>query len=161
MHLVFCLRAREKVKFVKVIKDGREKEEVVPMGLQAIQEKNFVFEMTLSLLLDEKTHEPEVVKCPEPLLTLFQSKQPLITKQMGVKLREWAEAAMPVGGIDPAQLFDQAMAYAEEGTASYQGFWRTLTSAQQKALLPQHEECKQAAAEADLRLTVEPTADDL
>src|SRR5262245_5085176 len=86
MHVIFCLRAGEKVKFVKVMKDGREKEEIVPIGLQAIQEKNFVFEMTLSLLLDEKTHAPEVTKCPEPL-PLFQSKQPLITKEMGVKLR--------------------------------------------------------------------------
>lgn len=93
MHLIFCLRARDKVKIVKVTKDGREKEEIIPIGLQPIQEKNFTFEMTLSLLLDEHTHRPTVTKCPEPLLHLFHGDQPLITKAMGEKLRQWAESA--------------------------------------------------------------------
>ena len=62
-----------------------------PEGLQPVQEKNFAFEMTLSLLLEEGTHRPVVTKCPEPLLPLFAGEQPLVTKEMGRKLRAWAE----------------------------------------------------------------------
>lgn len=148
MHMVFCLRAREKVKIMKVMKDGREKEEVVPIGLQPIQEKNFTFEMTLSLLLDEKTHRPEVTKCPEPLLHLFASDQPLITKAMGEKLRAWSEAA-PAAKADPDALFKQAVEYANGGTNAYLGFWKTLTDTQRRELLPKHEELKATAKMAD------------
>lgn len=52
MLIIFCLRARDKVKFVKV----NGKDEIVPIGLPVIQEKNVIFEMTLSMILDEHTH---------------------------------------------------------------------------------------------------------
>ncbi|MCE9567457.1 MAG: ATP-binding protein [Planctomycetes bacterium] len=150
MHVVFCLRARDKVKIAKVMKDGREREEVIPIGLQPIQEKNFTFEMTLSLMLDEHTHRPTVTKCPEPLLSLFQGDQPLITKKMGENLRAWSEAA-PAPKADPKALADQALAYAGQGTAAYQDFWKTLTGTQQKELLSRHEEFKELGRMADDR----------
>jgi hypothetical protein len=147
MHIIPCLRARDKI---KVMKDANGKDQFVPIGLQPIQEKNFTFEMTLSLLLDEHTHRPVVTKCPEPLLHLFQGDQPLVTKAMGEKLRAWAEAA-PLPKVDPKALADQALAYAAEGTAAYQDFWKTLTGAQQKELLPRHEEFKELGRMADDR----------
>ncbi len=150
MHVIFCLRARDKVKIMKVQKDGRDREEVIPIGLQPIQEKNFTFEMTLSLLLDEKTHRPEVTKCPEPLLHLFRGEQQLITKQMGEKLRQWAEAGAPAQQQQGA-LADQALAYASQGTEAYAGFWKTLTGTQQKELLPRHDEFKELGRMADDR----------
>lgn len=151
MHIIFCLRAREKVKIVKVMKDGREKDEVIPIGLQPIQEKNFTFEMTLSLLLDEHTHHPTVTKCPEPLLYLFGGDQPLVTKGMGEKLRLWTEAAAPVPSADPAVLRQQAIDYAAQGTDAYTDFWKALPAKQQKDLLPEHEKNKALARTADDR----------
>lgn len=151
MHIIFCLRAREKVKIAKVMKDGREREEIIPIGLQPIQEKGFVFEMTLSLMLDEFTHRPTVTKCPEPLLHLFQGDQPLITKAMGEKLRVWAEAAA-TPSIDPDALIDQAIAYAAQGTAAYQEYWESLPARRRKELLPRHDEFKELARMADDRL---------
>lgn len=147
MHLIFCLRAREKT---AIIKDSNGKEQFVPKGLQPVQEKNFVFEMTLSLLLEEGTHRPVITKCPEPLLTLFAGEQPLVTKEMGVKLRAWAEGGAPTQE-DPAALASQALAYAEQGTAAYEGFWGTLTAKQKKLLLPKHDENKELARMADDR----------
>lgn len=147
MHLIFCLRAREKT---VIVKDANGKEQFVAKGIQPVQEKNFAFEMTLSLLLDEHTHRPTVTKCPEPLLTLFQADQPLITKAMGEKLRFWAEAAPPAKP-DANALAEQALAYAAQGMSAYQDFWKTLTSAQQKELLPRHDEFKELARIADDR----------
>jgi hypothetical protein len=155
MHVVFCLRAREKI---KVVKDDKGKDQFVQIGLQPIQEKNFTFEMTLSLLLDEHTHRPNVTKCPEPLLSLFQGDQPLITKRMGERLRAWAEEGAPA--IDPNRsLAEQALAYAEQGTTGYGAFWQTLTGSQQKELLPRHEEFKALGRKADDRARAIETSD--
>lgn len=151
MHLIFCLRAREKI---KVMKDANGKDQFVPIGLQPIQEKNFTFEMTLSLLLDEHTHRPQVTKCPEPLLHLFRADQPIITKDMGEKLRAWAEAAAPQQP-DAGSLADSAIAYAAQGMAAYQEFWKGLSGAQQKELLPRHDEFKELARMADDRAKAE------
>jgi hypothetical protein len=110
MHIVFCLRAREKV---KVMTNSAGKTEFVPIGMQAIQEKNFTFEMTLSLLLDENTHLPTVTKCPEPPRPLLGDKQGLISKAMGEKLRAWTEAAAAASTIiDSESLMKQARDYA-------------------------------------------------
>src|SRR6185312_2708667 len=46
MHIIFCLRARDKV---KIVKDDRGKEQFGSQGIQPVAEKNFVFEMLLSL----------------------------------------------------------------------------------------------------------------
>lgn len=151
MHLIFCLRARDKVKIAKVMKDGREREEIIPIGLQPIQEKNFTFEMTLSLLLDEHTHRPTVTKCPEPLLHLFQGEQPLVTKAMGEKLREWAEAGAAVPD-DPTALIEQARTNAAQGTSAYQKYWSTLTGKQKNKIgVAEHEKNKELARMADDR----------
>jgi hypothetical protein len=147
MHIIFCLRAREKT---VILKDSAGKEQFVPKGLQPVQEKNFVFEMTLSLLLEEGTHRPLVTKCPEPLLALFQAEQPLVTKEMGRKLRAWADGGAPAEE-NPDVLFKQGTDYAAQGTAAYVAFWETLTGKQQKILLPKHDENKALARMADDR----------
>ncbi|WP_020471491.1 AAA family ATPase [Zavarzinella formosa] len=147
MHLIFCLRAREKI---KVMKDANSKDQFVPIGLQPIQEKNFTFEMTLSLLLEEGTHRPIVTKCPEPLLPLFAGELPLVTKEMGRKLRAWSEGGAPAEE-NPDVLFKQGTEYAAQGTVSYTDFWETLTGKQKKLLLPKHDENKELARMADER----------
>ncbi|MBP3955423.1 AAA family ATPase [Gemmata sp. G18] len=150
MHLIFCLRAREKI---KVVRNDKGKEEFLPIGLQPIQEKNFTFEMTLSLLLEEGTHRPIVTKCPEPLLPLFAGEQPLVTKEMGRKLRAWSDGGAPAEE-NPEVLFRQGSEYAAQGTAAYVAFWETLTGKQQKLLLPKHDENKELARMADDRQKV-------
>jgi AAA domain len=149
MHIIFCLRAREKT---AIVKGANGKEEFVQKGLQPVQEKNFAFEMTLSLLLDETTHHPVVTKCPEPLMHLFRGDQPLVTRAMGEKLLAWAEAAeKPHAGIGDAELAEQAIAYAADGAASLQAFWTGLTGRQQKLLEKRKDEFKELARMADDR----------
>lgn len=148
MHIIFCLRAREKI---AIVKNSQGKEEFVPKGLQTIQEKNFTFEMTLSLLLDETTHRPIVTKCPEPLMHLFAGEQALVTKPMGQKLRAWTEAAAPIPPADLGELKKQAVTYAALGTASYTDYGKALPSKNQKMLVEDHESNKELARMADDR----------
>jgi len=92
MHIIFCVRAREKSKPVEIIdKNGNKKTEIVNEGLQAIQEKNFMYDMTISLLFDEENPgKPKMIKCPKPLRGLFPEKT-LINKSIGQKLKAWAD----------------------------------------------------------------------
>jgi hypothetical protein len=94
-HLIFCLRAEEKIKFVKVKKqnqEGREYEStsIVPMGWQPIQEKNFMFEMTASFMLsDLEKHLPTPIKLQDQHAAFFPLNKP-IDEQSGKQLAAWA-----------------------------------------------------------------------
>ena len=159
MHIIFCLRAREKVKIFKrgdqmvtnVAAVGEDfpiadKDTVVSLGLQPITEKGFIFEMLVSLQLDEHTHFAVPLKVPEPLMPLFPGKR-LITKEDGERIRRWNLGAPEE---DPAErLQKRAHAAAEEGVESYRAFFTSLTAAQKQALKPHHEANKATAEQAD------------
>lgn len=85
-HIIVCLRAREKTKPEKI----NGKVEMIECGMQPICEKNFMFEMTLSMMLAEN-HKPILTKCPKPLKSLFEGEQTIITKGLGEKLKIWSE----------------------------------------------------------------------
>ena len=160
MNIIFCLRARDKVKQFKrgdqiILGPGQEtsdapvadRDVVVPLGLQAICEKNFQFEQLVSLMLDEHTHCAAPVKVPEPLLPLFPGKH-LLTKADGERIAQWngSGAAQPAG----EQLQKRARAAAEDGTAAYVAFFGALSKADKNLLVDSsHAENKAVAARAD------------
>ncbi len=145
MHIILCIRARDKVKIEK--RNG--KDEVIPIGLQPITEKNVIFEALLSVLLDEKTHYAEPLKVPEMLMHLFPKGGRLLTKADGEAIRQWNETGCQ---LDPnEQIKKRARAAAEDGVDAYKALFASLTTAQKQALIDcgAHEVNKAAAAEAD------------
>lgn len=144
MHIIFCLRARDKV---KIVKNPAGKEEIIPIGIQPIQEKGFVYEMTLSLMVDETTHCATPIKLPEPLAHLFTGSH-LITKEDGEKIRQWNETG---SALHPGeQLIKRARTAAEQGVVKYREFFGALTAQERKAIPPAtHEENKRIAEKAD------------
>jgi len=147
MHIILCLRAREKVKIVEVVKEnGKKSSEVIPIGIQPIAEKNFVFEMLLSLRVEEETHFAVPVKVPEPLVGLFPDKH-LITKADGERIRQWNDTGAAM--VDSEQLGKRARAAAELGMEAYKAFFTGLTTQQRKEIANLHEECKFLAEQAD------------
>lgn len=143
MHIIFCLRARDKVKIVKV----NGKDEVVPIGIQPICEKNFVFEMLLSLQLDEATKNATAIKVPEPLVHLFPGSK-RVTIEDGAKVREWNDGGRVQDEFE--QVKKRARLAAESGTVAYQEFFKALTNKQKSALLgADHDQNKARAAEVD------------
>jgi hypothetical protein len=151
MHVIFCLRAREKSKPVKNPKTG--KTEIVQCGLQPIQEKNFMYEMTLSLLLDaEKAGKPDLTKCPKPLLPLFSSGT-LVTKEMGRKLREWSAGGESVD-MQLRNLKRECREAATFGSDALATFYRNQPQ-ENKAILAKmtdqafQDEVRALAAESD------------
>lgn len=147
MHIIFCLRAQEKTKVEKI--DG--KMTFIPMGIQPIQEKNFVYEMTLSLTLEEGTNLPTITKCPEPLRHLFQQQGHLITPAIGKAIAEWNQKAIARKTRDEDDLLAEALAYANEGVASLQEYFQDLPIEEKAVLKPKLEEAKEVARIADQR----------
>jgi len=132
MHVIFCCRAREKMLQVKNPQTGRD--EVVNDGFHAIAEKNFIFEMTVSMLLDEKTKVPMLTKCPEQLIPAFPQGQKL-NETVGSKLAEWAEEGVTIDK-EFERLKAEGRDKAEHGKAALKQWSDNLDKADRARLKP-------------------------
>ena len=64
MHIIVCLRARQKTDFANP-------KEPVSLGLQPVCEKDFMFEMTVSMMMHDGGKIQEFTKLPEELRPIF------------------------------------------------------------------------------------------
>ncbi len=145
MHIIVCMRAREKVKPVKTDKGtGFESQGVLP-----IQEKNFVFELTASLMMWAEGKSQQVMKCPAELRDILGREEGYITAKDGLALRKWVDGGAKV---DPAvQAAQNALrTTTEQGMAALEKAWVALPKAMQKTLgAPFLDELKASAASFD------------
>lgn len=118
MHVIVCVRAREKVSVNKV--DG--KTTVTPLGIMPVTEKNVMFEMTASLLMWNSGKRQEAMKCPEELLPILGRENGYITAQDGQALRAWVDGAQP---LDPAieAARNSLRTTCEQGMSALQKAW--------------------------------------
>lgn len=104
-HLIFCLRAQEKIKIVK--KANGKGTEIVPVGFQPICEKNFMFELSCSTTLHPETpgfpRYDLPHKLPHDILPIFPEGKP-IGVEAGRHLREWAEVGEPRPEPDKSEI---------------------------------------------------------
>lgn len=150
MHIVVCLRAREKSKIIDKKDSPDGKEHIISLGILPISEKNFPFEMMLSFLVDEKTHVATPIKLPEQFQTLF-SQPKMLAKSDGDKIREWNEGA--AAGDPHEKLRRRARAAADEGMATYTALCATLTPHEKRAIGKEaHEEYQMLAVAADVEM---------
>ena len=132
-HIIACLRAREKVKLEK--RDG--KTEYIPQGVMAIQEKNFTFELTASLMMWNGGRQREVLKCPEELVPIFGNAgewaEGYLTHEHGKRLRDWVDGGKH---LDPEiqRARDVLQMACEQGLVAMQAEWGKLPKKAQKAL---------------------------
>jgi len=133
MHIILCLRAREKAKPEKQIVNGQEKTVYVDMGLQPITEKNVMFEATVSLMLHDNGKRQDVVKCPAALLDIMGRGNGYITMEDGEALRAWVDGAQR---LDPKVEHSRGLLKlaAEQGLEALKKQWAALTKAHQKAI---------------------------
>jgi len=139
MHIIFCLRAREKV---KITPDSK----VIPIGIQPVAEKSFVFEQLLSLQFDEATHKASPIKVPK-MLSLF-SEPRLISKADGERIRKWNESGRPIESDELLQKRSASVALG--GTAAYAEFFEGLSAKEKRMLAATvHSNNKALAQRAD------------
>jgi len=141
-HVIPCIRAREK---------GREKmvegKKVFEMdGVPSpIQERNFMFEMTASLMMWNEGKTQSVLKCPEELRPFLGREEGYITSADGFAIREWLQSG---GEIDQKRekLRNALRNETSQGEAHYLECWDKLKPAQQKAVGKDFHETLIAAA---------------
>lgn len=125
-HIIACTRAREKVDFSDP-KNPR------PLGIQPIQEKNFSFEATVSLLMHDQGKHQDVLKCPAELQDIMGRGQGYISASDGKALRDWVDGAVKV---DPAieAARGKLLNTCEQGLEAFKAGWNAQTPAIRKAL---------------------------
>lgn len=141
VHIICCLRAREKT---KPEKDENGKIKFVDYGVQPIQEKNFMFEMTFSCLLDPVTHFPVFHKNPIRL-----SGNKLIGRDMGEKIKAWSKGGVPTD-LKARELKGRLTDKAYEGTKVLQLYFEDFLTREEKLIAKTYmDELKVIALEAD------------
>jgi len=139
MDIIVCIRAREKV-------DMRNPREIKSLGIQPICEKNFMFEMTASVMMHDEGKAQIALKCPEALRSIMGRGNDYIGIKDGVALRQWIDGASPVNREEEQARASLATA-AEKGLASLSEAWGQLSKPMQKALASAKDQYK-ASAEA-------------
>lgn len=140
MHVICCIRAREKVKLVKV----NGKTEYEPQGIMPVTEKNVMFEMTASLMMWDSGSAQQVMKCPEELRGILGRETGYISAQDGLELRQWVQGG---NKLDPKveKWRNSLRGVTEQGAQYTQECWDKTPANIRKAL---GDEFKQSLLEA-------------
>lgn len=125
-HIIACTRAREKVDF-------SNPKDPIKLGIQPIQEKNFSYEATVSLMMQNQGYSQDVLKCPAELQGILGRGQGYITSEDGMNLRQWVDGAAKV---DPKIEHHRGLILnsTEGGTESLKSEWSKTPAEIQKAL---------------------------
>lgn len=144
MHIILCLRAREKVK----IENDGGKAVFVPLGLQPITEKNLMFEMTASVMMYDQGRTQQVLKCPEALRAHLGRGRDYLTAKDGAAVRAWIDGGTPVNK-DLERIRATLANTCEQGMDALGAAWKALTPDQRKSLADELPALKASAAGYD------------
>lgn len=139
-HIICCTRAREKVDFSDP-KNPR------PLGVQPIQEKNFSYESTVSLMMWDQGKRQDVLKCPAELQVILGRGTGYLSADDGLALRKWVDGGAKV---DPAIEHHRGMLLnaTEQGLESLQAAWLKTPANIRKVLGDKFKDQLKAAASA-------------
>jgi hypothetical protein len=149
MDLIFCLRADEKIDMSK--KDDRGKVIITSQGWIPIQEKRFMYEMTLSLTMTPDA--PGVVNMQLPHKIQDQHRMGFnpgehVTADAGKMLAAWARGE-DVESPDK-ELWDKARRVAHDGMENLRTYYnKVLTEPEKAKLKPIGAELNATAKRAD------------
>lgn len=148
MHIIVCLRAREKVEIVKV----NGKTEVRPLGILPVCEKNFMFELTASLMLWDGGKSRDVLKSSgvESILGEVGNHKGYITAEHGRAIRAWVDGAEQLDAEVEAGR-NHLRSISEQGMDAYRTAWGKMSKRVREALMADgsHDSLKRAAEDFD------------
>lgn len=147
MHIIVCLRAREKTQEKTV----NGKVVVESLGIMPIQEKNFMFEMSASLMMYNEGQMQMAYKVPGELRPMLGRGQGYITAEDGDAVRQWVEGGNKIDQ-KVEKLRNKLVTESEAGEENLRKKWGMLSEAQQKAVTMEFfNTLLAAAAEYDLQ----------
>lgn len=133
LHIIFCARAREKP---KTVLDDRGKQQIVSDGFQPIVEKNFPYEMLISVgMSDAAPGVPDLnlqKKIPGELMPAFPAGKH-IDIETGQTLAAWLDGAAPVD-VELREIEEAGREAARNGTEALRRWWSADARARQKEL---------------------------
>jgi hypothetical protein len=129
MHILLSVRARDKVKLETV----NGKVEYTKLGVLPIQEPNFMFEMTASLMMWNEGMEQQTLKCPGELRAILGRHQGYITAADGKALRDWVDGAKALNP-EVERARNMLRTTTEQGMVALAAAWKALPVALQKQL---------------------------
>ncbi|QHJ83883.1 MAG: hypothetical protein [Caudoviricetes sp.] len=135
MHIIVCLRAREKTSFVNP-------KAPQSLGMQPVCEKNFMFEMTASMMMWNEGRQQEFLKLPEALHEVFGNGDGYLNESHGKSLMDWVNKGDPVdeefehwrstlqmaAGDGVASLNEMVKSIPESVKPKIRGIWSQLKS---------------------------------
>ena len=128
MHIIACIRAREKAKPQKVRdeKTGRMKTVYVPIGdgPEPVCEKNFMFEMTVSMVMEDLGRKQRIKKCDPDLLPYLGRGTGYITEEDGFAIRRWVDGhgELDAGAEQARNILQMTCA---DGTEALKNAWES------------------------------------
>lgn len=154
-HIIACTRAREKVDF-------SDPKNPKPLGVQPIQEKNFSYESTVSLMMWDQGKRQDVLKCPAELQGILGRGAGYLTADDGAALRQWVDGGAKV---DPAIEHHRGMLLnaTEAGLKALHAAWTSTPAHIRKVLGDKFKEQLKASAAAydDARASGSPVPDSI
>jgi len=118
MHIVPCIRAREKTSF-------QNPKKPVSLGICPICEKNFMFEMTASVMMADEGRRQYVMKCPDDLRQFLGRQDGYIDHKDGYRVRQWIDGASQQDkAVESARNF--LTMHAEDGEDVARANWENL-----------------------------------
>jgi hypothetical protein len=125
MHIIACMRAREKTKLVKV----NGKTEFEPQGIQPVCEKNFMFELTVSIMMHDGGKQREVLKSHPDLEQIVGAvgwHTGFLGFEHGLAIREWVDGGSQVDE-EIQRARDSLQMVTEKGLDALQAAWLKLS----------------------------------
>jgi len=118
MHIIFCVRAREKTDF-------KDPTKPVSLGIQPVCEKNFMFEMTASIMMGNQGKTQYHTKVPEFLKEAFGNGQGYLGIETGKKIRAWLEKGKKENP-EITRIKSEALLICEQGVDALTKLWSSV-----------------------------------
>jgi len=122
MDIICCIRAREKTDF-------KDPAKPVSLGIQPICEKNFMFELTASIMMVNQGKTQIPLKVPSFLKDSFGNGNGYLGIETGKKIRQWLEQGEKEDPVI-AKIKSEALLTCEKGTEALTLLWNSLTKEQ-------------------------------
>lgn len=139
MHVICCIRAAEKTDF----SNPREPKS---LGIQPTCEKNFMFEMTTSMMMYSEGSQQQFLKVPEALRQAFGNGQSYIGESTGQQIIQWVNSGAQIN--HELESWKNKMQLAtENGVDHLKDEWRKMPNdilKLMKDLFPSYEASAQA-----------------
>lgn len=118
MDIIFCIRAREKTDF-------KDPTKPISLGIQPVCEKNFMFEMTASIMMGNQGKTQEHRKVPTFLKDAFGNGQGYLGVETGKKIRAWLDKGKKENP-EITRIKSEALLICEKGVDALTALWNNV-----------------------------------